>query len=534
MTTNTMLPIQTNSALVDTSKISKEGKIKLAQDFCSFLDTLCTATSRATFYNTKDEQTAAIHRAHEAIFDIDRGVYQMTLMLPGVTDFSRQVGTAKLLSNPVLGRKFCLNEDIELKVLKWIVRNIEPQRAYKLFVSFIGDKNGGSRVMSLNNARTRKVVLDFILNNEYLPLHAIKYRQKLRKILSHVIGLRMTSIVRSILSKTNRDDKEQDILNGILKGYRGDERGLVLESVAFILGAKREWVHDRFVAFEKAKTEGIEHGEKLPPEVLEGIRSRYWKDTKKAKVIETTKDTMTKKQKRQVQKRAKAAGVEVEFNPAQYGLVELYIYAFEMGMTEEIERALDKKAQKIADNLPLQLDKVAIVVDCSESMFGHGSQKLRPIAVALAMRDVIQKLAKVSCKVFNCGGREDGRLVRPRGDTFLAEGLVKAMKTEPDAVFVISDGYENAPAGRFAEVVYLLRNKLKNETPIYQLSPVLSSETAGIRSLSEMITPLPVSSPDALGIPMLKALFAADVDRGIQYLSSLTVPRLENSGRSVS
>ena len=49
-------------------------------------------------------------------------------------------------------------------------------------------------------------------------------------------------------------------------------------------------------------------------------------------------------------------------------------------------------------------------------------------------------------------------------------------------VFVLTDGYENAPAGRFAEVVRAVR-QMGVETPIHQFSPVFAAEARGIRSL---------------------------------------------------
>ena len=75
-------------------------------------------------------------------------------------------------------------------------------------------------------------------------------------------------------------------------------------------------------------------------------------------------------------------------------------------------------------------------------------------------------------------------LIEPAGDTSLAAGLVALLKREPDVVFVLTDGYENAPAGRFAEVIRSVR-RMGVETPIHQFSPVFAAEARGIRSLCE-------------------------------------------------
>ncbi len=93
-------------------------------------------------------------------------------------------------------------------------------------------------------------------------------------------------------------------------------------------------------------------------------------------------------------------------------------------------------------------------------------------------------------------------------------------------VFVLTDGYENAPAGRFAEVVRAVR-RMGVETPIHQFSPVFAAEARGIRSLCEAVPGLPVSKPEAIGLGLLKVLFEADVDRGAAALLGMVRPAIE-------
>jgi hypothetical protein len=65
------------------------------------------------------------------------------------------------------------------------------------------------------------------------------------------------------------------------------------------------------------------------------------------------------------------------------------------------------------------------------------------------------------------------------------------------------------------------------ETPIHQFSPVMAAEARGIRSLSDAVTGLPVSKPEAIGLGLLKVLFEADVDRGAQALLGMVRPAIE-------
>ena len=77
--------------------LTSEQRELLPLAFGEFLDTAATATSRATFYNTRAEQEAAVESVHRDLFEMDRGIYTAALMLPGLTDFSRQIGAVRLL-----------------------------------------------------------------------------------------------------------------------------------------------------------------------------------------------------------------------------------------------------------------------------------------------------------------------------------------------------------------------------------------------------------------------------------------------------
>lgn len=234
---------------------------------------------------------------------------------------------------------------------------------------------------------------------------------------------------------------------------------------------------------------------------------------------------MSKNQKIQLQRTAKEAGATVEMDPMDYDSPRLYIYANEMGMTKQIEDALARKARDAARTLPCKYGKVAIIVDASESMMGGEGQAFRPMAVALSTRDMLVA-ASDEASVRTIGGEKNGLLVKPQGDTSIAGQLVQALKEDPEAVFVITDGYENVSAGRFDEAVRVVR-KIGNKTPIYQISPVMAAESLGVRTLSNAVPALPLSSPQAMGLMMLKSMFEIDAERGTQHLLGVTTSKLE-------
>lgn len=499
---------------------AEAGKIVL-----SFLDAAATSLGRATHYNSREDQQKAELLAHDALLWLDRDLYAVLLALSGVTDRARQVGIKNLLATPRDGRNGLLDDAAERRLIARLADSLPPQRVLKLFDGLrVGSPEDGIR--KANNARTRKLILRTILGSPRLELWSVKYRSKLARALTHAWGVRMTSIVRAILGKVDavRTAKERSILAREIGRFASMNRDHVYACVAFVLGHEGSADIPLLADYEAAKTD-LAVGAKLPPEVLEGIRSVFHKGTPKEEVLRITAASLTKAQRLDVQKRAAEAKVDVQMDPADYDPVRLYVYAFEMGMSVEIARALLDKARKAASAFPVRYGSIGILLDASASMMGASDQKLRPMATALALRDMLQHTARARVVVTGGDvGRAEEMLVRPSGDTSLTEGLLDLLDDAPEAVFVISDGYENRPAGRFAEVVSALRAQ-GYETPIFQLTPVFAAESASVRELCPGLVPaLPVSRPEALGISMLRGLLTADPVRGITALVRLALP----------
>ena len=499
--------------------LSSDQRELLPVAFGEFVDAAATATARATYYNTREEQLVALEQAHRELFELDRGVYTAALLLPGVTDYSRQTGAVRLLRKVMQGESQ-LTPDNEAAALRQLIQSLPPQRMLKLFGMLWTER--------INNARTRRLILSTLLSARNLELWAVKYRRKLATALTHAWGRRTASILRTILAKseTQRNDKEHRIIRQHLGRYTNAcDRHCVEECVRFVLGDEDDVTLPRLAAYRDAKQD-FARGRLLPFETLEGLRGRYHRDKTSADVLEMTKSQLTDGQKLSLQRKAEKSGVDVEFDPARHDVVRLYVYSFEMGMGEAIRDELHRKARAAASRLPIQFGHAGILVDVSASMLGHETQSRRPISIALAMRDLLGAMAEQATIVTSDGRvAPAGELVEPSGDTSLASGLVALLKRDPDVVFVLTDGYENAPAGRFAEVVRAVR-RMGIETPIHQFSPVFAAESSGLRSLCEAVPKLPVSRPEAMGLGLLKVLFEADVERGVAALLGMVSPVL--------
>lgn len=531
-------------------RVVPKAKEDVRKAVLSFIDMASTATGQGTFYNTKKEQQDAIEAIHTAVFSVNRGLYAAMLTLPGVTDHSIQRGLERLLDTGCVDETSLLTHDEENRTITYLAKQLPPQRLFKFFGMLKGSK--------VNNKRTRKLILRSIIGAPQLKFWAVKYRLKLRNALQHAWGVRVTGAIKKSLTgylygwPAAGDRAFESKHEGILKKHvdrymwAAVEKKQAYECLHFILGGPIPFVRQSCAysvpilqAFLDAKRD-LSKGKILPYEVLEGIRGRFHKSTPRSAVMQIAKEqnTISEGQKLAMQESAKKQNVSIDFDPTRQDAVKLYVYCLEKGqMTTEIEEALLEKARRAANAFPLKYAKVGIVLDVSQSMFGTDSAKNRPMAIALAMKDTLCCSA-IQGYVVHCGQSDAlytsghthirGCLMPPSGDTSLAEGLVAVMEYDPSVVYIITDGYENAPAGRVDEVIHAIRG-LGIEIPIYQITPVMASEKVGVRALSPELAPLPVSKPEGLGLSMIRAAINQDIEQGILSLMSLTTPLLEDS-----
>jgi hypothetical protein len=437
-----------------------------------FLDIAAGATGRATFYNTLGEQLAAERAAHADLAALDRRAYAALIAgLPGATDRTRQIGVLHLLSTAGPGPD-------EGDAVRRAVAQLSVPRMLNLF-GMLADAH-------VNNARARKLVLRSVLGAPALEQWCVRYRRKLAAALRHAWGTRMSAVLRTLLARAAAgealDIREDRILAAHIDRYAADrDRAAVRECAAFLLGTPGPFTRPALRAYREARVD-LDAGRKLPYETLEGLRGRFHPQIPASRVLELTKARLTAGQRLATQARAERAGVEVDVDFTRYDAVRLYLYAFRRGLDDEVAAALADRARHAARSLDLAGRRVALLLDGSGSMAGAGTQPLRPIALALALRDVFREGA-AAVDEYWFGGIPDGGLVRPSGDTAPAEALVAALAGDADLVVVVGDGYENRSAGRFAETLAAAR-ALGIRTPVVQLAPVVAAETGGVRALA--------------------------------------------------
>ena len=506
---------------LDLSKFNSLGKDTFAKVFFQFIETGLTSTNRATFYNPKNQQDDATTLVHKNLYSIDRGVYAMSLLLEGHTDYTITQGIINLLSNKGDIDSSIIDVIVETKIIAYLLQNIPVQRMLKMFLKL--------KEFKVNNARTKRVIIKSILNASNLAYWSINYRTKLRLSLKHAYGHAVLSKIEISFKKAINKwtDEDHSIITNHVDVFLnpGIDKIKVYECLSFIIGNTPDTNIPEIKSFYDSKID-IRKGHLLPESTLIGIKGIYHKGIDKAVILEVTKKNFTEKQKMQVQNRAKEANVTVEFNAAKQDVVELYIHAYAQGViSEDVKKALQVKAIRSAKNSPLSYSKIGIVFDASKSSQGSITQKYRPIAVSQAIRDMLIATANGNAEIYYVGGELKNDIVYPTGESNIAKGLIEMLKSEPDAIFIISDGYENAPAGRTAEIIEAV-NKLGLNISIYQISPVMSAEVAGIKALSDKISLIPAKGPESLGTGLLKSIMQQNSVDGMYAVINTVLPKI--------
>lgn len=503
----------------------------------SLVDGLTIASgskSSATYYHSNDEQLKAIQGQIKNLYKLSKELPLIIASQKGATgkfvsevllnEFQQTLkGGACNIVNPIDWYDNGLSDKAVLCALNNLGESGLPY-VLRLFVSLKNAK--------VNNERSRKIALGFIWGQDNLEFYAMKYRNKIAEILKHVYGQKKTSILLSIAHKqviTNGlfdSDKELTIANeSILKYFNGDSLK-AFKLLLFLFKKDAGVGYDEFrllSEYQKAKVDitGIKN---VPEEVLLGLISSVkhpqyhimWStdEQKKATMALIRKNvqvTSVNQQVRQTKSTAKL-GVEktVDLDKAT-DFLALYKTGYENGWTPELKVAIDKLAEKKSIQ-GFYYRNIGIIVDDSVSMTGDKSEsKNTPKAIADFTAKVLGKSVDIATYV-----RTDGEI------TDLASSFVKLLKQENtakpyDAIFILTDGYENAYDGLTNEVISIWKSETGRNIPMFQISPITSAEMgANVRKLGEGVVTMAINNPVALQPQINARLLEIDTKRWLE------------------
>lgn len=489
----------------------------------SLIDGLTIASgskSSATYYHKKDEQMKAIQLQINKLYGVSK---ELPLIIA-----SQKGATGRFISEVLLNE---FKQTLKggacniVNPIDWYDNGLSDKALLSALNNLAGSDNGITYVLRLfidlknekvNNERMRKIILGFIWGQANLEFYSVKYRNKIAEILKHVYGVKKTSILLSIARKQVinsglfDNNKEVSITNeSILKYYNGGSlRAFKLLLFLFKKDDNVTYGATEFPIlseYQRAKTD-ITNVQNIPEEVLLGLISStkhpqyhtMWatelqREATKGLIRKNVKVTSVNQQVRQTKSTAKL-GVEkhVELEKAT-DFLALYKTGYETSFTPELNVAINKLAEK-KKIVGFFYQSIGIIIDDSASMTGHKAEsKNTPRAIADFTAKVLGRSADVAT------------FVKTRDEiTDLASSFIELIKSENtarpyDAIFILTDGYENAYDGMTNEVISIWQAESGRSIPVFQISPITSAEMgANVRKLGSGVVTMAINNPVAL------------------------------------
>jgi hypothetical protein len=343
----------------------------------------------------------------------------------------------------------------------------------------------------VNRRRARELGLAFLLGHEQLCELAATRRQRLVRLLKHFLGERTWSSVRRALASATPE--AQAFLRAAVLRHAADEDA-ARQALCFLAGVSCGFTEPHLVKSAAAR-QALEQGEGLPRETLLGLRGIFHRQAPVSKVRSLS---------------ATAPRAERQDGP----LTALCKEALRDGVQMRHGFELPTHLERVRAALPALAGRLAVVLDLSASAASSGERSHHPAALGLALTHVLRECV-AGLSVHPVGGTaslDECPFPAPQGETDLATAVLAAAREEPDAILIVTDGYENVRPGDVDAVVRGLR-RLDRQLPVYQVVPLFTpAEDLSRRRLSEAVPVLPVSHEAGVGELLARVLLSGPGD----------------------
>jgi hypothetical protein len=448
-----------------------------AEDVLLFVNAAVTSTGQREFHSGDELQQWSMAFLHEYMLVNYRDLYAATLAL-GIND--RNTATIVLRLLETTRDATAEQRALEGRLTGRALRRLPTQRVYRLFTALQRAK--------VNNRRTRAIMREWLLARTDLAFEAVKYRAALTNAVRHA-HLRL------------------DDLPG------GDELAAFLFA-PFSVGRYRTPIFEtwRRAHFERASVY------ELPYTVAEGLAATH--RITRAEFLKRIAPRLTRNERLRLQHAAQRTSADaVELDAEELGRMPLTrLAAFALAIPEarrrereaELTGALRSAARRAAADRAGSWGRVAAVLDDSYSSSGSEEKRRRPLVVALASHFLLEALAGEFDPLW-LTGNEDPLFARPRGMTALGDRIIDALESQPDLLVIVSDGWDNAPAGMAAEVLRVWTERLDPErrTALVHLNPVFDAAGIQVRRLAPSVPTAGVRDAEDLPELVAFARFAA-------------------------
>ncbi|MFJ9975790.1 hypothetical protein [Streptomyces cyaneofuscatus] len=420
-----------------------------AEDVLLFANAAITATGQREFRSGALDQQLSLDFLHTYVRVNYRRVYAACLALD-INDHNAARIVLGLLETA--GEASAEERRTEGRLIAARLARLPPQRVYRLF--------GEVRRAGINNRRTRAIMRDWLAARPDLGHDAVKYRSGVKTAARH-IHLRCAGEAAEVGAFLFRPGKLPRYEHPLLDAWRRAhyEQGAVAE---------------------------------LPFTVAEGFAARH--GMKRETFLKRAAPRMTRLERLRTQAAFQRTDVDLTVMP----LTRLALYVLALPFEQraarrtELTGALRTAARRAAGRHAGSWGRVHAVLDDSFSSSGSGQKRRRPLAVALACHYLLEVLAAPGAyRGLWTSGRGDALLVRPWGPTPLGMRVLDALEpgpggAAPDRLVIVSDGWDNAPAGLAGEVLRVWRARLDpgRRTAVVHVNPVYDADGFDVRRLA--------------------------------------------------
>ncbi|MFJ9529043.1 hypothetical protein [Streptomyces cyaneofuscatus] len=420
-----------------------------AEDVLLFANAAITATGQREFRSGALDQQLSLDFLHTYVRVNYRRVYAACLALD-INDHNAARIVLGLLETA--GEASAEERRTEGRLIAARLARLPPQRVYRLF--------GEVRRAGINNRRTRAIMRDWLAARPDLGHDAVKYRSRVKTAARH-IHLRCAGEAAEVGAFLFRPGKLPRYKHPLLDAWRRAhyEQGAVAE---------------------------------LPFTVAEGFAARH--GMKRETFLKRAAPRMTRLERLRAQAAFQRTDVDLTVMP----LTRLALYVLALPFEQraarrtELTGALRTAARRAAGRNAGSWGRVHAVLDDSFSSSGSGQKRRRPLAVALACHYLLAALAAPGAyRGLWTSGRGDALLVRPWGPTPLGMRVLDALEpgpggAAPDRLVIVSDGWDNAPAGLAGEVLRVWRARLDpgRRTAVVHVNPVYDADGFDVRRLA--------------------------------------------------
>ncbi len=362
---------------------------------------------------------------------------------------------------------------------------------------------GGEGFAKVNNARTRKLILEFVFSrdNKELDGLAISFKSKLKKLVRHALGPQTTYKIlnedemafNKWIGRYNRlalpvflhlFNKEPQIRGKVMGNFPKIKQYWLLKKAA------QDGHVDRFKKYMKG----------MPLRTVIGFRNQYKVPIELSELYEKSKVSEREKiQTIAARQKAGARKVDVDYKKHDmYDLFKLLYFKVSQSDSEDIGKIAEALDHQIENADKLDIGECVVIVDASRSMAGSDERKLHPLLTSLCLLSIlsnVKEVIRVGGKVIpvDVPDQQPIHMIVPMNHTNLWSGLIRAVETGVKNIVLLSDGYENAVKGMFAHVYKHFKDSGR-EFNLIHFNPVFSADArkGTARTLVPDVQPIPL------------------------------------------